>query len=177
MPSLDAMTEPLQSPRFERRAVRELLIEQQRTDSPDLLLPPLLRTPAIIVLWALVLSTVVGALALGRVRVPRVARGIVVVGRSGPDSLTPVLLLPSSVGRYVSLGRVAAIDTGGTDRLELPITSVRRAPATDTSAIALALERCRDGHCLPHPVSREERYPATATLGTRSLASFALPGS
>ncbi|HUQ80287.1 MAG TPA: hypothetical protein VM076_04090 [Gemmatimonadaceae bacterium] len=172
------MTEPLQSPRFERRTVRELLIEQQRTESPDLALPPLLRTPAIIVLWLLVLSTVVGALALGRVRVPRVARGVVVIERWGMDSLTPVLLLPSSAGRYLSAGRIAAVDTGGKARLELTITAVRRkSPTADTSTIAVALERCRDGHCLPHSLSGEGRYPATATLGTRSLASFALPGS
>ena len=183
MPWTMAMTHPLTA-RSERRNVRALLIAQQSTDRPDLPLPRMLRTPAIIILWALALSTTVAALALGRVRVPRVERGVVRVERTGADSLTPVLILPSSARRYAEAGQLATVDTGGPAPLTLALASV---PATkageprgawlsiDTATIALPLERCRASQCLL--LSRDRRFTATARLGTRSLASFALPRS
>jgi hypothetical protein len=177
------MTTPLTASGSARHSVRHLLIEQQSGHHRELALPPLLRTPAIIVLWALMLTTAVVALTLGHIQVPRIERGVV-RGGPGADSLTPFLVLPSSAGRYVVVGQLAAVDTGGLTPLRLTITApagVRvgesRAnwASIDTTTVALRLERCHRGHCLPR--SRPWRFSATATLGTRSLASFALPRS
>lgn len=168
----------------ERRSVRELLIEQQRGRHHELPLPRLLRTPAITILWMATIAVLVTALALGRVRVPRVERGVVVTEPSGDGGLTPVLVLPSSARRYVAAGQLASVDTGG----QTPVTVAFAAappPARDdrggtwlsfdTTTLALPLERCHRDHCLP--LARGRRFTATVTLGTRSLASFALPRS
>src|SRR4051794_3424732 len=118
------MTTPTPHVPSRQRNTRALLIQQQRVTAGDLPLPLLLRSPFVALLWALVLSTVVAALVLGHIRVPRTARGVVVSTPPGSDSLTPVLLLPSSARAYVRPGQIATIDTGGTETLTLVITSV-----------------------------------------------------
>jgi hypothetical protein len=182
------MTNPIPGSPLRQRNTRALLIQQQRVTQGDLPLPLLLRSPFVALLWAVVLSTVVAALTLGHVRVPRTEQGVVVT-QAGRDSLTPLLLLPASARAYVKAGQVAAIDTGGTDALTLVITSVepavidsaaarhRFAPdiGMDSSRVVARLSRCHDSHCLS--LASRATYAATATLGTRSLASYALPRS
>ena len=190
MPWIGGMTRLHDSPPPERRTVRELLVRQQCVAQGELPLPRLLRTPSIVVLWALTLATIVVAFAAGRVQVPRHARGVVVVDGSPPDSLTTHLLLPASASAYVRPGQLAAVDTGGPSPFIVAIAASVRdtavsesrrsalglaAIARDTSMVAIPVEPCRGGHCLPRSANR--RFSATATLGTRSLASFALPRS
>lgn len=160
--------------RLSRNATRALLIESQRTNRSALALPPLLHTPVVILLWGLTLATVVCALALGRIHVPRVVHGVVVA--SPADSLTPLLLLRADDRRFVTTGQLAMVHAGGERAMALQL----RAPASlavhgDTSTVAVALERCHGSECLT--LTRDARYPATATLGTRTLASFAFPRS
>ena len=166
------MTTPTGTQPATRLSVRDLLVEQQRSATADLPLPALLRTPSIALLWMFSLSTVVAAMTLGHVRVPRVARGVVVVERHDRDGLTPRLLLPASTRAFVQPSQPVAIDTGGG-----PPFILRTAPGTlaraDRETVSVALEPCRPGHCLPY--STNQRFTATATLGTRSLASFAFP--
>jgi len=185
------MTNPAPRSPDRQRNTRALLIQQQRVTAGDLPLPLLLRSPFVALLWALVLSTVVAAFVLGHIRVPRTARGVVVSTPIGPDSLTPILLLPSSAHAYVSPGQVATIDTGGTEALTLVITSVepsvidsatvrkRFAALPDGRAdgprVIARLSRCHGSDCLP--LARNSSYTATAALGVRSLASYALPRS
>jgi hypothetical protein len=174
------------------RNTRALLIQQQRVVTRDLPLPLFLRSPYLVLLWALVLSTVVAALALGRMRVPRTVRGVVVATQTTSDSLTPILLLPSSTRAYVSAGQTAVVDTGGAGAMTLVITSVEPARINDVTAhtpvvardaggrldssrVVARLARCHDGHCLP--LAAGSNYGATAALGSRSLASYALPRS
>jgi hypothetical protein len=184
------MTNSIPGSPLPQRNTRALLIQQQRVTQGELPLPLLLRSPFVALLWAVVLSTVVAALTLGHVRVPRTEQGVVVT-QPGRDSLTPLLLLPASARAYVKAGQVAAIDTGGTDALTLVITSVepavmdsaaarrRFAPmpdiGTDSPRVVARLSRCHDSHCLS--LASRATYAATATLGTRSLASYALPRS
>ena len=174
-----------------RRNTRTLLIQQQRVVTGDLRLPLFLRSPYLVLLWALVLSTVVAALALGRMRVPRTVRGVVVATQTARDSLTPILLLPSSTRAHVSAGQTATVDIGA-GAMTLVITSVEPARADgvsahtpvaardaggrlDSSQVVARLARCHDGHCLP--LAAGSSYGATAALGSRSLASYALPRS
>jgi hypothetical protein len=187
------MTNPIPISPLSQRNTRALLIQQQRVTRDGLPLPRLLQSPYIALVWALVLSTVVAALALGRIRVPRTVPGIVVSAVSAPDGLTPVLLLPPSVRQFIKPGQLAVIDTGGAEPMSLAIASIE--PATpgvssprqssassltiaashDTSALVARLERCNRSHCLS--LAAATRYTASAALGTRSLASFALPHS
>ena len=192
MPWTGSMTRLPDFPTPERRTVRELLVRQQHAAQSELPLPRFLRTPSIVILWTLTLATVVVAFAAGRVQVPRHARGVVVVEGSTPDRLTTHLLLPASASVYVRPGQLAAVDTGGTSPFVVAIAasardiSVGRQPKRsalglaaitrgDTAMVAIPVEPCRGGHCLPRSANR--RFSATATLGTRSLASFALPRS
>jgi len=172
MPWTVGMNTPTIIQPSQRPAVRDLLIEQQRTTRAELPLPALLRTPSIVVLWVLALSAIVAAMALGRVRVPRRARGVVVAAVAAHEGLTPRLLLPASARAFVRPGQLAAVDTGGASPLLLGIAPRTLAQA-DRDTVSVALEPCRAGHCLPH--STTQRFTATATLGTRSLASFAFP--
>ena len=172
MPWTDGMNTPSVTQPSPRPSVRDLLVEQQRSAQSDLPLPTLLRTPSIVVLWVLALSTVVAAMTLGRVRVPRLARGVVVVSVGAHDSLTPRLLLPASARAFVEPGQLAAIDTGGTSPLVLRV-GPRPLPPADRDTVSVTLEPCRAGRCLAHATS--QRFAATAPLGTRSLASFAFP--
>jgi hypothetical protein len=166
------MTTPTGPQPAARPGVRDLLVEQQRAQSGDLPLPALLRTPTIAALWMLSLTTVVATMTLARARVPRLARGVVVVERSTRDSLTPRLLLPASARVFVRPGQLTAIDTGGGSPFISSIVTGAFAQA-DSETVSVALEPCRAGRCLPR--STNQRFTATATLGTRSLASFALP--
>ena len=169
------MTTTLRPPHEQRntraRDTRSLLIQQQRVTQGELPLPLLLRSPYVALLWALVLSTVVAAMALGHTRVPRTERGVVVASPPAPDGLTPLLLLPPSARPYVKAGQVAAVDTGGSDALHLVITSVD----TGGPKVVAHLSRCHEGHCLS--LTAGSNYVATAALGLRSLASYALPRS
>jgi hypothetical protein len=187
------MTLPTATPPVRPGTARELLIQQQRTTDGELPRPRLLRTPSIVLLWAITLTTVVAALALGRVRVPNTVRGVVVAARSPAGHLTPLLIIPESARRFVKPGQAAAVDTGGTDALTLTITSVEPHPLDRASArrrlavppnaltslriasVAAHLSACADGRCLP--LTAGTSYAATAALGTRSLASYAIPGS
>ena len=185
------MTTPAPRSPARQRNTRALLIQQQRVTAGDLPLPLLLGSPFVALLWALVLSTVVAAFVLGHIRVPRTARGVVVSTPIGPDSLMPILLLPSSAHAYVSPGQVATIDTGGTEALTLVITSVESAVidhatvrkrfaampdvGADGPTVIARLSRCHGNDCLPR--MRNSSYTATAALGSRSLASFVLPRS
>ena len=166
------MTTPTVPQPAARPGVRDLLVQQQRAQNGDLPLPALLRTPTIAVLWMLSLATVVATMTLGRARVPRLARGVVVVEQSTRDSLTPRLLLPASARVFVRPGQLTAIDTGGGSPF---ISSIVTGPVAqaDRETVSVAVESCQAGRCLPHSTS--QRFTATATLGTRSLASFAFP--
>ena len=187
VPSCGGMSNSLTPPPAPSRPnVRALLIQQQRA-TPDLLLPLLIRTPSLVLLWTIALGIVVSALALSRVRVPRTVRATVVVPIAGADSLTPLLLLPSTAGAYVIPGQLATVDTGGSGTIVVPIVSTpvplnRRALPPwlariekDSGTIAARLERCHAERCVPF--SPGAAYDATAALGTRSLASYALPRS
>jgi hypothetical protein len=187
------MTNPIRISPLPQRNTRALLIQQQRVTRDGLPLPRLLQSPYIALMWALVLSTVVAALALGRIRVPRTTAGIVVSVGSAPDSLTPVLLLPPSARQFAKPGQLAVIDAGGAEPISLAIASIepttpavtsppraaasslRFAAPRDTTAVVARLERCNRSHCLS--LAAATRYAASAALGTRSLASFAVPHS
>ena len=67
--------------------MRELLIHQQRDAGADLPLPVLLRTPTVMLLWVFAVVFVVGALALGRISVPRVVRGDVLAVAGSEESV------------------------------------------------------------------------------------------
>jgi hypothetical protein len=163
------------------------------TSGGDLPLPRLVRAPYLAVTWLIALATVVATLALGRIHVPHTARGVAVaVGATG-DSLTLLLVLPPSARDHVRPGQLATLDTGGAAPLALPVTRVEHdlldAPAArrrfrgaaslvaqlDAPKLVVQLARCQGDRCLtPHPGSS---YAATTSLGTRSLASYAMPRS
>jgi hypothetical protein len=174
------------------RNVRAILIQQQEhAPQVALPLPTLLRNPFLLLLWTLVLSTVVAALLLGRIRVPRTAHGLVVAERAGRDSVTSVLLLPAWTRDFLHAGEHATIDTGGGQRLTLTIASIDAQPLTlasarhwlatpnaspttiDTSMVVARLEPCT--RC--PQLATGARYTAVTHLGTRSLASFAAPST
>src|SRR5688572_13723054 len=102
------------------RPVRPARVALQRLTAPrtspataQASLPLLVRAPGIAALWALVLLSSIAALALGRIRVPRLAAGVVVAVESAADSLTLLLLLPPLARAFVRPGQLAALDTGG----------------------------------------------------------------
>ena len=176
------------------RNVRAILI-QQHNSAPNvaLALPTILRHPFLLILWTLVLSTVVAALLLGRIRIPRTAHGLVVTTQTATGSLTPVLLLPAWSRELLHAGEVASVDTGGGERLTLTIASIDATPLTltvarrwldapnasataiDTTMVVAHLKPCTGPSC-PKLAART-RYTAVAQLGTRSLASFAVPST
>lgn len=152
--------------------------------------PFLLRTPAIAALWGATLLAVVALLALGRVRVPRVERGTVVAVGAGADSVALILLLPPTARPFLAPGQTLALDTGGSgptiarvtsvDETLLDVATARRAfpgqasliAQLDAPKLAARVTSCRDVGCLtPHA---GETFAATARLGTRSLASYAV---
>ena len=155
--------------------------------------PLLLRTPAIAALWMAALLSVASLLVLGRVRVPHVVRGAVVAVRDERDSVALVLLLPPAERRFVARGQQATIQTDGAATV-LPLASVdtvlldtRRARTDfrgggpsliaqlDAPKLTVRLARCGPAGCLTPHVG--ETFAATARLGARSLASYALSGS
>jgi hypothetical protein len=177
-----------------RAALLRLGTPASVTTDHDLPLPLLLRAPAITLLWAGLLVTIVGLLALSRIRVPRIVRGVAVAvdapADAGPDSVALVLLLPSSARPYIGPGLQAALDVGAVSPVLVGVagfeptvidrgTSRRRFSRTpsvlaqlETPKVALPLSRCGASHgCLTPHVGAV--YSATATLGTRSLASYA----
>jgi hypothetical protein len=176
------------------RNVRTILIQQQdRAPKVDLALPAILHNPTLLVLWLLILSSVVAGLLLGRVRIPRTAHGLVVTEQttSATDTLTPVLLLPAWSRAFLQPGKVASVDTGGTQQLTVTIADVDARPLTlasarhllsapnaslstiDTTMVVARLKPCT--RC--PKLAPGTRYTATAHLGSRPLASFALPGT
>lgn len=156
-------------------------------------LPLFLRAPAIAALWGLALLVVVAAIALGHVRVPRVVSGVAVAVQPAADSLTLLLLLPPAARTHLHAGQLATLDTGDAGAFTVTIASVEQ-PLLDAAAarrrfrepasllahlhgptLVARLERCANARCLtPQPGTS---YAATAALGTRSLASYALPRS
>lgn len=156
----------------------------------DVPLPPLFRNPAIALLWMTLVIIVVGVLALGRLRVPRVAQGVAVAVDTNVDSAALLLLLPAAAAPYVRPGQRATLDSGDGQRVVLDFAAIdsapidagsarRRYPASphllahlDTPKVAVTLARCAaDRPCLtPLP---GVAYRATASLGTRTLASYA----
>jgi hypothetical protein len=182
---------PLPTP---ARNVRAILIQQQeRAPNGELALPTILRNPVLLILWTLVVSTVVAALLLGRIHIPRTAHGLVVAAPTATDSLTQILLLPAWTRDFIHAGEVASVDTGGpepvtvriagVDATPLSLSAARRwldapnsSPTTiDTTMVVARLEPCIRAHC---PKLRPgAHYTALARLGTRSLASFAIPST
>ena len=177
-----------------RAALLRLGTPASVTTDQDLPLPLLLRAPAITLLWAGLLVTIVGLLALSRIRVPRVVRGVAVAvdaaPNTGPDSVALMLLLPSSARPYIGPGVRAALDVGAASPMVVGVASLEptvidrrtsrrrfaRMPSVlaqlETPKVALPLSRCRASpDCLTPSVGAV--YSATATLGTRSLASYA----
>lgn len=155
--------------------------------------PLLLRAPAIAALWMAMLLALASLLALGRVRVPHVVRGAVVAVRDEGDSVALVLLLPPSERRFIAEGQQATLDTGNSRPAVLPLSSARaivldadRAreefhgsasliAQLDSPKLAVRLARCGAAGCLTPRVG--DTFAATARLGARSLASYALSRS
>jgi hypothetical protein len=121
-----------------------------------------------------------------------VFHGEVIMTRSATTGLTPVLVLSAAARGRVQPGQLAIVDTGGPNPVTLTIAStevtlagdslVQRAArsagaftAIDTGVVHVQLDRCHAGRCLSPDIER--RYSATAVVGTRSLASLALPRS
>jgi hypothetical protein len=157
----------------------------------DVPLPLLFRAPAIALMWIAAITTLVGLLALGRVRVPLLARGVAVAADAGDES-SLLLLLPANMASRVAAGQRAMIDVGEERPVSLAVVSVetslmdasaarRRFPGSpavlthfDTPKAVAVLATCSEE---PRCLTRElgQMYPATAALGTRSLASYAWP--
>lgn len=156
----------------------------------DIPLPPLFRARAIVLLWIALAVTVVGLLALARIRVPRVVQGVAVAVATGADSVSLMLLLPREAKAYVRPGQRATVDVGDGSPVELDVAAVdqmsldarsarRRYPGApqvlahlETPKVAAVLSPCRIGpSCLT--LQAGATYPATASLGTRTLASYA----
>ena len=192
MPSPTGM-KPLPTP---ARDVRAILIQQQeRAPKVDLALPTILRNPFLALLWTLVLATVAAALVLGHVRIPRTAHGLVIAvpATGGTDSLTPVLLLPAWSRDLLHPGELASVDTGGQTPVTVTIATIEATPLTlatarrwldipnaspltiDTTMVVARLEPCTGHRC--QKITLGTRYTAITQLGTRSLASFAIPAT
>lgn len=156
-------------------------------------LPFFLRAPSVAALWAVALLTVIGLLALGRVHVPRRVHGAAVAVRTNADSLALLLLLPATAQPYVRVGQQALLDTGDREPIVLTVTSIEKnlldaeaarrrftAPASliaqlDAPKVVVRVSRCAGDRCLtPGP---DVTYAATASLGTRTLASYVMARS
>jgi len=156
-------------------------------------MPLFARAPYIAVLWASTLVALASLLALSRVRVPRIARGTVVAVPDVADTVTLLLLLPASSRPFVAEGQRAEVQTGHGQQLVVNTARVEPELLDATSAlerfaaqpemlvqltepkVAVRIARCGVGGCLtPH---LGETYAARASIGTRSLVSYAVPGS
>lgn len=176
-----------------RNALWRLSTVHASAGSADLPTLVFLKTPAIVGLWLATLVTLTGILALGRVQVPSVARGVAVAVRGGTGDTTLLLLLPPSARAYVQTGQQAKLDTGyaGTmlltvkaiDAELLTASSARQRFEYSTSLIAqldvpklvVRLLPCEPRGCLTPAIG--EAYATTVLAGTRSIASYALSGS
>ena len=159
----------------------------------DVALPPLLRAPAIALLWVALLFLATGLLALGRVRVPRIARGVVVAVRLAPDSGALMLLLPAAARPHVQAGQTALLDVGEERPLTLGLTDVEPSlldAATararfarhvgliahlETPKLVVRVASCGRAGCLTPSFGAV--YAASVPLGTRTLASYAWSGA
>lgn len=105
---------------------RRLVVPASPHCAAALPLPLFLRAPCIGLLWGLALLTVVTGFTLGRIRLPRVARGVAVAVEPAPDSLALLLLLPPSARGELRPGIRTTIDTGDGDAtgLTVPVASV-----------------------------------------------------
>jgi hypothetical protein len=176
--------------------VRESLWRLGDTDAREPIAgatPALLRSPAVAALWMATLLVAASLLILGRVRVPHVVRATVVAVRDERDDVALMLLLPPSERRFVAVGQQATLDTGESSTV-LPLASASpvlldadrarrdfRGSAAgliahlDTPRLAIRLARCGAAGCLTPHVG--DTFAATARLGERSLASYALSRS
>jgi hypothetical protein len=154
--------------------------------------PLFLKAPFIVLLWTVTVVLLVGLLALGRMRVPRVVRGAAVAVRTATDSVALLLFLPASAARYVRVGQHIALETGdgpamvdvtGVDGDLLDAAGARQRYPHQPSVLAQLSDKrlvvrvslCRLDHCLtPQP---GDVYAATASLGSRPLATYAMSGS
>ena len=151
-----------------------------------------LRTPAIACLWMAGLLTVAGLLILGRIQVPRIAKGTAIAVRGETGDTTLLLLLPTSARSFVEPGQRAELNSG-TATVVLHVTAIDSALLDATAArrrfpdlaglvaqlnaptLLVHLSQCSPAGCLtPTPGMT---YPASARIGTRSLANYALSGS
>ena len=191
MPSVHGMRTP------HERSVRDALSRLAAARTPpaaaaDAALPLFFRAPWIVALWAATLLTVAALLAIGRIRVPDVARGAVVAVAAERDSIALLLLLPPSVRPRIRVGQHASLDTGtdtlaldviGVDSLLLDAATARRRFAgaaalvaqLDAPKLVVRLSRCAAGRCLTSRAGGT--YAASTLVGTRSLASYAVSGS
>jgi hypothetical protein len=177
-------------------AVRAALLQlgARSSAAADLSFPLLLRAPAIALLWATLVVVLVSLLALSRIRLPHTARGVAVSVHTGADSATLMMLLPAAVQPYVRPGQQATLDVGNARPLVLDVAHVdsalldasgarRRFPHAsqllahlDAPKVAVTLAPCAaTPACLTPSVGSV--YAATASLGTRSLASYAWSGT
>ncbi len=185
----------------ERVALRRLAVNRpSAAGNPDVALPFLLRAPTLAVLWALALLTVVGTLAIGRIRLPNVARGVVTTVRpiAGAQAHLTLMILEPTAVNHVRPGQLVTVDTGGAAPMRLAVSSVEptlldlgaararfRAPEhlaahLDSPKLVAYLTACTARACLTPQglVPRDGgAYRATLTLGIRTLASYALPRS
>ena len=155
-------------------------------------LPRLLRAPSVVIIWMIAMVTVIALVALSRVRVPHVVRGVVTtVTVKAAQHQETLLLLPPSARSSVRAGQIVSVDTGGAKPLTLRIASVEPEPLDVRGArsrypasagvlvhlaspkVAVHLDSCQPGVCLT--TLRESAYSATATLGVRTLASYVVP--
>ena len=157
-------------------------------DEPQLFL----ETPFIALLWTVTVVLLVALLALGRMRVPRVVRGVAVAVPTDSDSVALLLLLPASAARYVRVGHHIELETGsgpavvdvtGVDGELLDAAGARQRYPRQPSVLAQLSDKklvvrvspCRIGDCLtPRP---GDVYAAMASLGSRPLTSYAMSGS
>ena len=154
-------------------------------------LPLFLRTPSVVCLWMAALLVVIGLLTLGRVRLPRITRGTAVVVRAAPNDTALFLLLPASAHTHMTQAQHAELDTGrdtlslgvmALDSALLDVNAARKRYAEPSLVMQLGapkviarLARCNHERCLT--LIPGTTYTATARTGTRTLASYALPGS
>jgi hypothetical protein len=177
--------------RATRDALWKLTGREASVASASANLPLFLKTPAIAMLWCAALAVIVCLTAIGRVRLPQVARGTVVAVPTGHDSVALLLLLPPSARGSIRVGARAQLDTGA-DTVSLRVVSIDsllltaraareryRSPTLlaqlDVPKLVVRLSRCVDRRCLtPAP---GEAYSAAAVVRPRSLASYAAAGS
>jgi hypothetical protein len=176
-----------------REALWRLTEPRSLSDDADGARMPLFaRAPYIAVLWASTLVALGCLLVLSRVRVPRIARGTVVAVPAAADSVTLLLLLPASSRPFVAEGQRAEVRTGTGQQVVLNSARVEpdlldAATARERFAaqpavlvqlaepkVAVRLARCGTSGCLTPHVG--DIYAASASIGTRSLASYAVPG-